>query len=285
MAKNQIRLTNNHQSELVKILRNLGLRHGQWQVFRDFIAMSAIALSNAADKSQFAEREAQYMDIVGRYSKDEANEIARGLAHVVMGLEAGHHDFLGSLFMLMGLGDAWHGQFFTPYEVCLMMSMMLMGDRPQRDIERKGYVTVKDPCVGGGAMVIASADTMLRSGINYQQHMHAVTADIDIVAVHMAYIQFSLLHIPAVVYHANSLSNEIWSTWRTPAHMLGFWDSKLRLAGDSAALVELVKAPELMLSDAPATPILDDEAPSRPAVPLVAARCQTIDLRSQLSLF
>jgi hypothetical protein len=39
-------------------------------------------------------------------------------------------------------------------------------------------------------------------------------------AVHMAYIQLSLLHVPAVVVHGNTLSLEEWGYWYTPAHIL-----------------------------------------------------------------
>lgn len=276
MAKKQVRFTDNHQAELVKLLRAVAQRHGLWQVFRDFVAMSALALSNAVDRRQFDGREAEYLEIVGRYSRDEAHELAHGLAYVVMALEVGHRDFLGSLFMSLELGDAWRGQFFTPYEVSFLMASMLMGD-VQPEIERKGFVTVNDPCIGGGAMVIAAAHALQKAGFNYQTQMHAVAADIDIVAVHMAYVQLSLLHIPAVIYHANSLSMEVRSVWRTPAHVLGFWDSKLRNAGASAELVHRAPAPE----------------PQRPAVP-VAARPTApaprphqpapVNLRGQLSL-
>lgn len=291
MAKKTIRYTNDHQAELGKLLRTIGYRHGLWQVFRDFVAMAAIALSNATDKRHFAEREAEYLKIVARYSKDEANELARGFAHVVLGLEAGLCDFLGSLFMSLELGDSWKGQFFTPYEVSRMMALMTMGEKSQLEIERKGFVTVSDPCIGGGAMVIAAAHAMQDAGINYQQHMHAVALDIDIVSVHMSYIQLSLLHIPAVVYHGNSLSVEVWSEWRTPAHVLGFWDAKLRRADDSAPLIHHGPTPaklpqradliELNISTAAILAELDD----LPEPPILATLSASINLRGQMPLF
>ena len=80
MARQHIRVSDPHQAELLKILRTVGYTHGPWQVFRDFVAMGAIALSNAADHRYKVEREAEYMHIVGRYSKEHANELARGFA-------------------------------------------------------------------------------------------------------------------------------------------------------------------------------------------------------------
>jgi len=292
VAKTHIRLTDRHQTELAKILRELAYRHGLWQVFRDFVAMSSIAMSNAVDKSQFETREAEYMKVVARYTKDEANLIAKGLGYVVMGLETGMQDFLGSLFMSLELGDSWKGQFFTPYEISYLMASITVGDRASAEIERKGFISVCDPCVGGGAMVIAAAHALQDAKINYQQHMHVVAVDIDLTAVHMAYVQLSLRHIPAVVYHGNSLSGETWSAWYTPAHVLGFWRSKLRRAGDDWSL------PVLEPSTASATPGLPKRAAAGglplatagPSLPLVrpqrlAVPTNAVNLRSQIELF
>ena len=228
MTKKNIRYHNEAQAELGKILRFAGRKHGLWQVFRDFVAMSAIAISNAVDKSAYEEREADYLAMVARYSREELDELSRGLACIVMGLEDGPDDFLGALYMSLELGDAWKGQFFTPYQVSYLMAAMTVGDGTQQEIDRKGYVSVSDPAIGGGAMVIAAAHVLQDKQINYQQAMHATGVDVDIVAVHMAYIQLSLLHIPAVIQHGNSLSMEVWSTWKTPAHVLGLWDVKLK---------------------------------------------------------
>ena len=43
--------------------------------------------------------------------------------------------------------------------------------------------------------------------------VHAV--DIDVLCVHMSFIQFSLLGISAEVGYGNSLSNEVFATWYT----------------------------------------------------------------------
>src|SRR5207245_9795933 len=83
------------------------------------------------------------------------------------------------------------------------------------------------PCVGSGAMVIALAQALREEGINYQQYLHVTAIDLDIVAVHMAYVQCTLLHIPAVILHGDTLRGDVYSQWRTFAHVMGFWDAKL----------------------------------------------------------
>lgn len=236
MTKKHIRYASEHQAELGKLLRGLAPRYRLWEVFRDAMAIWALTISNAVDKSQFDVREAEYMRIIKRYDKEELLKFAEGLTHVVFGLEGGMDDFLGSLFMMLELGDAWRGQFFTPYEVSKLMATLTIGDATHEAIKQQGFFTLNDPCVGGGAFIIASAEVALDQKINYQQRMHVIAQDIDITAVHMAYIQFSLLHIPAVVYHGNSLTMNMTSAWRTPAHVLGRWDARLRAAGDSSTL-------------------------------------------------
>jgi hypothetical protein len=59
----------------------------------------------------------------------------------------------------------------------------------------------------------------------------------------MAYIQLSLLHVPAVIIHGDTLSLEEYAHWHTPAHILGGW--RFRLAADEAIEpVAVAPAPE-----------------------------------------
>lgn len=71
------------------------------------------------------------------------------------------------------------------------------------------------------------ANAISNRNLNYQQCMHITAVDIDIKAVHMCYIQLSLMGIPAVVIHGNPLTLEEWSSWYTPFHILNGWSSRL----------------------------------------------------------
>jgi hypothetical protein len=111
-----------------------------------------------------------------------------------------------------------------------MMARMTIGDTEdlKARIAERGFVTAQEPAVGSGAMVIALAQEMLDAGVNYQEHLHVTAIDVDAKCVHMAYLQFSLLHIPAVIVHGNTLSLEEYGQWHTPAHIMGGWNWKLR---------------------------------------------------------
>jgi hypothetical protein len=219
-----------HRKEFIDLLNANARRHDLWRVFSDFVEMAAIAISNSMDIYRRADRETRYMEIVKAYDAEELRRFAEALAALTMALELSEFDdMLGSVFMELGLGNKWHGQFFTPYHLCHMMGMMTLGDKdPRAAIAGKGYVVVNDPCIGGGAMIIGLAHAMKDSDINFQQCMYAVCQDVDIKAVHMAYVQLSLLGIPAVVIHGNSLALEERSRWYTPLHFVGGWDWRLQ---------------------------------------------------------
>lgn len=216
---------NLHQKEFVKLIERLSYGHQIWRVFSDFCEMAALSFSNAILKN--AEREERYLRIIGRYSKEEAQQFPKLLGLTAMGLEDWDCDFLGEVFMGLELGNHWKGQFFTPFHLCRMMADMQAGDVAEI-IARRGFVTGNDPCCGGGAMLIGLARALRDRGINPQQHLHVTATDVDATAAHMCYVQLCWLHIPAVVIVGNSLSLEVTEAFYTPAHHLGFWDYKLK---------------------------------------------------------
>lgn len=220
---------------IVTLINELAYRHSPWQVFSDFCEVSALSLSNAVDLAQSEKREARYREIIKRYTPEELKRFPEMLAALTNALEDETSDVLGKAFHELELHNKWAGQFFTPYDLCRMMAKMTLGDEAQvRElIECNGFVRVAEPAVGSGAMVIALAQEMRAMGINYQRHLHVTAVDVDAKCVHMAYAQFSLLHVPAVIVHGNSLSLEEYGHWYTPAHILDGWRWKLKRAAEN----------------------------------------------------
>ena len=219
----------NHLKEMEKLIRSLSPRHRTYQVFSDFVEMAACSISNAVDPSHYEEREKRYMDIVKKYKKEEVDAFPKLLGHLTMALEEEPSDVLGNLYHSLEIQNERAGQFFTPYHVSKMMAKMILADNsPKTIIEEKGFIRASEPACGAGGMVIALAEALKEDGINYQDRLHVTAVDLDPTCVHMAYVQCSLLHIPAVIVHGNTLTLEEFSHWRTPAHIMGFWDSKLK---------------------------------------------------------
>ena len=216
-----------HQKQIEKLMRSAAHRYRLHEVFRDFCELAAISISNRFDLLNYDEREKRYLQIVQRYEPDEVKTFPQMLAELTESAETGFKDSLGELFMALELSDNWKGQFFTPYHLSAVMARLTLGDEIDEKIKANGFIMVNDPATGAGCMVIAMAEAMKERGFNYQQAMHVTAQDVDSTAVHMAYIQLSLYGVPAVVIHGNTLSCETWGRWRTPMHVMGFWDSKL----------------------------------------------------------
>lgn len=228
-------MSTQHLKSIVKLFESCRYRHDLYTVFSDWCACAAISFSNAMDFQQREAREARYMEIIGRYERDVIDTFPKILGEVVMALEAAPQDILGATFHELELHNTARGQFFTPYELCRLMAKMTIGtaEDVQKTIGERGFITAQEPAIGAGATIIALAEAIKDLGINYQQHLHVAAIDIDPRAVHMAYVQFSLMHIPAHVIVGDTLRLEFREDWYTPAHIMGLWSG--RLASDRAA--------------------------------------------------
>lgn len=214
-----------HKKEMIKLFEKVSYRHNLWTVYSDFLEMSAITLSNSVDFINRSKREKRYMDIISGYSREEGKIFPELFAELVMALEEETSDVLGEIFMELHLGNKWKGQFFTPIHVSKAMGMVILSDI-DKVIKEKGFITVNEPTCGGESTIIGLALALQEKGYNYQKDMVVTAVDLDIKAVHMCYIQLSLLGIPALVLHGNTLSMEMYEEWRTPFYVLHGWQFK-----------------------------------------------------------
>lgn len=235
--------------ELVKALRSISYSHSIYEVFQDWLAVSAIAISNAVDWKQQRQREEVYIEIIQKYNKAEQENLAKAFAQLVLALQYeqrihGPTDISGQVFHALELHSKYKGQFFTPSHVCELMGMITLdGDNLAQIIEKKGYITVCEPCIGSGGMILGAAKAMANRKLNYQTQMLVTGIDIDMKCVQMAYLQLSLLGIPAVIIHGNSLTNEEWSRWYTPAYILDLWSTKAQEAQLEDILIRTKETP------------------------------------------
>lgn len=233
------RLRGEAHKYIAKQIDGLSNRYSKWEVWQDFIIMSAVSIANVFHGPYWDEREKMYMDRVSKYSSKEAAVFAELLSEVVLDMERdSEQDFLGELFMGLELGNKWKGQFFTPYTICRAMSAMTYGEDLAVKIERQGWVSVNDPACGAGATLIAFANECRRPGkdVNYQTSVLFVAQDIDFLAGCMCYIQLSLMGCPGYVVIDNTLTNPSLSydkrglipvdgpnVWYTPMYYSTIW--------------------------------------------------------------
>lgn len=209
--------------EIIKQFKELASTRDLWQVYKDFLELVAISISNACDKDQALGREKRYLDIIKTYSPEQIWKISDIMGLVVLELSKEPQDILGRVFMELELGNKWTGQVFTPMSVADMMADVTLD---KKEIEDKEYVTVYDSAVGGGVTIIGLVRAMLRQGLNPQKQLLVICGDLDIKAVHMTYIQLSLLGIPAIVKNQDALTLETMSIWYTPTYIWDLWRFK-----------------------------------------------------------
>lgn len=220
-------MLDNTQKEFIKIINQIAHRFDRRQVFHDFCQMAAISIANAVQFDQA--REDQYLQITGKYNDKEIHEFPKLLGLVAAGLEGLESDFLGEIYMDLELSNNHQGQFFTPFALSELCADMALIDI-EYSINKRGYFTMNDPACGSGGMIIALARSMRSKKLNYQSQLYVIAQDISSVAAYMAYIQLSLLYIPAEVRVENTLSLQTYDVFHTPAYILGLW--KYRLHGN-----------------------------------------------------
>ena len=273
------------QKTVARLFEHLAERQARWTVWTDFVVMSAIAISNTVDSVHREAREKEYMTRASKYTKDELQVFAEMLAETVMALEVNpNQDFLGELYMNLGLGNEHAGQFFTPYDVCRCMAeITLPGIKEQ--IADKGWVGVSDCACGAGATLIAAVNTAMSMKINFQTSMLIVAQDIDYVVASMCYLQLSLLGCAGYVVVDNSITNPSTSydkrglipvdngnVWYMPMYFTGVWHWRRVWAGIDrimdAAMPAAIPAPA---EEAP--PI--EEPPAIEPEPLIPEYAET----------
>lgn len=221
------------EKEFLKVFKELTYRHRGWDVWNDFIVMAACALSNPVDKAHCEEREARYLRIIKKYSKEEQQKFPTLFAQTVMALELNpEQDFLGRLYTRLGLQDDGRKQHFTPYNVCVLMAELAMGD-VVKQVRENGYVTLDDPCCGAGATLIAGINcakkSLEKACLNFQNHILVTAQDIDETVALMCYIQLSLLGVAAYIKIGNTLTEPMTSGdplenyWFTPMYFSDVW--------------------------------------------------------------
>lgn len=222
--------------EFVKMFRQIIGRYNSWQVWQDFVTIFACAISNAFDKVHYDKREELYLNIIKKYNERERNIFPSLAAEVTIALDNNpEQDFLGHLYMTLNLGSKEHQQIFTPYHVCDLMARITM-DNLVKEVKEKGYISINDPCCGGGATLIAAINAAKKlladENMNFQNHIMVVAQDIDHTVAMMCYIQLSLLGVAGYVKVGNALTEPIASTdelddyWFTPMYFSNAWTTR-----------------------------------------------------------
>ena len=212
-----------YSKEFSTLFNTLSQKYDKARVWNDFIVMVACAISNACDKRFYKEREERYIEIVKQYTRDEQNKFAELFSYLVLSLdEKTEQDFLGAMFTMLGLSNKAKGQFFTPYDVAVLLANIQFAGG-KNEITDKQTFSVSDQCCGSGTLLIAFANEAYRKNINHQSRITFVAQDIDNIAGLMCYIQMSLLGCKLILKIGDTLADPITdkdmeseSVWLSP---------------------------------------------------------------------
>lgn len=275
------------QRELEKLYNKLCGRYSRHEVWQDMVVMIACAIANAVDKRHFDEREAMYMRIVPKYSKEELDIFPEFFTHIVLGMEESPDcDFLGELYMNLDLGNKHAGQFFTPYSVCQFMAeCSIQDDLLEEQIKKHGWISINDCACGAGATLVAAANYLRSRKINYQQQALFVAQDVDMTVGLMCYIQLSLLGCAGYVVIGNTITEpqvgpvlfgeDSSRCWFTPMYFHAIWETRRAIAMARMMFQRVATALPDEATDQPKANMHDKAA--APVGPAGPARGRTAD--------
>lgn len=191
-----------HLVDHFKNTRRLG------EIFEAFVHLAACAVSAGR-------REEEYMQAIKHFSREDLMAFSEALALLTVEMEhKPFEDLLGPVYQEISShkGKQMTGEFYTPRPICQLMVRMTALD--PMDFPKDRPVTVCEPAGGTGGMILAFVEFYAEKGIS-PRHFQVTHQELLAVSCHCAFINYTLWGIPAVVYHMNTLSLEVFASWTT----------------------------------------------------------------------
>jgi len=176
-------------------------KHNITNVFDDFMEMAICALS-------FGKIEERYEQLASKYTKEEVDILGRSMG--VLFNE--YDDSIGKNIFVDILGDFFmqtnsyrtasdKGQFFTPKQICIMMSKM---------ISPQNAKVINDPSSGSGRNLIAHAF----NHADCQEKSFYIGMDLDKRCVHMTALNMFFYSMNGIVIHMDSIFIDVYCGYR-----------------------------------------------------------------------
>ena len=182
-------------------------KSSQLEVFSDFCRISACAVS-------LFDREPEYLEIAGRYNRDELADFSQAFANLVNEMEEKPFtDVLGDYYLEVASHSSKQarGEFFTPPCISKLMARMLFDVDA---VKAKGKpVTVNEPACGSGGMVLAIAELFAPDSVDL---LRVTCQDINPLATDMCFINTTLWGIPAQIILGDTIRMTETGRWKNP---------------------------------------------------------------------
>ncbi len=215
---------NEAQTNWLTLFRTIVGTRTEWEVFKDFIQMSACLISNTLDMPHAEQRESEYSQLVAKYSVPELHVLSTLQRMVYDTYQAQpDQDFLGPIYEVLKLGDDQLGQYFTPYAAARVLAQAVVASH----IAGQEF-DFQEPAGGSGALPIAVYHAYRQQGFPMDQFLLHVQ-DIDPIVAQMCYVQLSMIRCAAIVSVGDTLQTGgcgLFSSgekWMTPEYLGWTW--------------------------------------------------------------
>lgn len=215
-----------YKEKFKKVFNSLSSKYGKHTVWSDFVELYALTLSEVYDKRFAIERNKRYIEIQKKYNIKEFTKFSDMFSFTASALDENtEQDFLGMLYVELGLCDEAELVRFLPYDAAKLLASIAYVEEKKAETPVRP-INITDFCCGSGCMLIAQANMLKKDNINYQQEAVFYAQDIDKTAALMCYIQLALLGIRAVIKIGNPLTDPFHndeeftteSHWITPMY-------------------------------------------------------------------
>ena len=189
----------------LKTVDRLSTRHAD--AFGDFVTLAACVCACGA-------REAEYLRVIRRYDRPEQAALSEAFADVLaLKLADPFLDVFGAAYMEQRSNRAKQhmGEFYTPDSIGALMARLTM-----RLPEPGRTLTLAEPACGSGLLILEAARALVDLG-GCPLHLQVQATDLSFTAVDMTLVNLGLAGIPALVRRGNSITNEVFATYETPA--------------------------------------------------------------------
>lgn len=196
--------------QLLNFNRN---KYSAEKVFRDFISLFAISLSNKVAFSK--ENSNMYEKIYQSYEKEEQSNFYALSAELTKLFcnEKDPYDILGEIYQ----------------QITNKNYLKLINNSPLQEVGRKlqGVININKKTnngkmievnCGSGAMILAYASTLKMFKLDYKFDLEVTAIDTDIINVFMTYIQLYFFEISAVVILVDEKTNKELMRLYTPSY-------------------------------------------------------------------
>lgn len=207
----------NRTNDIIQKIENMSGTRNTYSIFFDWAKCTAYAIAQTVYYN--TQREEECLNIIKSYN---ANDLQILTALLIETLDGYFFDVLGDIFMKLSCNSSKTGQFYTPYHISQMTASLF---------EYEEQEIMNEPSAGAGGLIIAVAEKMYKSGINYQNTLKVVAQDLDYISLYMCYIQLSIYGVDAKVIQCDSLNKTINMNYTekdvliTPQHLIngGLW--------------------------------------------------------------